>query len=257
MNPCDEEWEQYAMACSTEVSRARLDQKAAQKAVAQKSIAHQIQKTKSGYMRNQKKAHNRILGKGSNHSLGAVRDCDTKELHTDSIKETKTVRRFYHCLADPATPAGKTRDFWPNKAPRQYPWSYRPMKNRNEYDTETVAGKTDIEQMCMEDHIRDMAVLQRVIAHLGNNKTLGAHEIPIELLKHLPLSMHDAVHQLFILMWMTGTNPDGWKESETILLHKKNNESLLENYRPIALANTMYKLWTGLVQECMNMYADH
>jgi hypothetical protein len=25
----------------------------------------------------------------------------------------------------------------------------------------------------------------------------------------------------------------------------------------LALANTMYKLWTGLIQECLNMYADH
>ena len=41
--------------------------------------------------------------------------------------------------------------------------------------------------------------------------------------------------------------------------HKENDESWLENYRPIALANTVYKLklWTGLIQECLNMYADH
>jgi hypothetical protein len=44
---------------------------------------------------------------------------------------------------------------------------------------------------------------------------------------------------------------------ETILLHKKNDETLLENHQPIALANTMYKLWTGLIQECLNMYAVH
>ena len=63
-------------------------------------------------------------------------------------------------------------------------------------------------------------------------------EIPNELLKHLPLSMYDAIHQLFILMWMPGTTPDGWEESETIFLHKKSDVSLLENYRPTALANT-------------------
>ena len=106
-------------------------------------------------------------------------------------------------------------------------------------------------------YIRDKSVLQRVLSHLSNNKTPGPDEIPNELLKHLPASMQDAIHQLFILMWMTSTTPDAWKQSETILLHKKNDETLLENYRPIALANTMYKLWTGLIQECLNTYADH
>ena len=252
-NPCDEIWEVWAKACSTEMSMAKLEQKTARKAHEQKSIANQIQKMQSGYMRNQKKTH--ILGKGSNHSLGAVRDCDTKELHTVPDKVTETVRQFYQRLADPATPAGKTGALLPDEAPRQ--WKHGPMKNRDAFDIETDVGKTDIEQVYIEDHIKDMAVLQIVIAHLSNNKMPGPDEIPNELLKHLPLSMHDAIHQLFILMWMTGTTPDGWKESETILLHKKNDESLLENYRPIALANTMYKLWTGMIQECMNVYADH
>jgi len=34
--------------------------------------------------------------------------------------------------------------------------------------------------------------------------------------------MQDAIHQLFILMWMTSTTPDAWKQPETIMLHKKN-----------------------------------
>ena len=58
-------------------------------------------------------------------------------------------------------------------------------------------------------------------------------------------------------MWMTVTTPDGWKESDTILLRNKSDESLLENYEPVTLANTMYKLWTGLIQERMNVAADH
>ena len=69
--------------------------------------------------------------------------------------------------------------------------------------------------------------------------------------------MHQAIHKLFVLMWLTGTTPDSWKESNTILLHKKNSELLLENYRPIALANTMYKLWTSLIQESLGQYAEY
>ena len=60
--------------------------------------------------------------------------------------------------------------------------------------------------------------------------------------------MHEAIHNVFILTWLTGTTPLNWKASNTILLHKKNSELLLENYKPIALANTMYKLWTSVIQ---------
>ncbi len=81
-------------------------------------------------------------------------------------------------------------------------------------------------------------MFQIVLKHLKNRKAPGPDEIHNEMLKHLPPSMHRALHNLFTLMWMTGTTPDRWKEANTILLHKKNDESLLENYRPIALANT-------------------
>ena len=48
-------------------------------------------------------------------------------------------------------------------------------------------------------------------------------------------------------MWVTGTTPQAWKSSTTILLFKKNDPFDLVNYRPIGLANALYKLWTGTV----------
>ena len=68
--------------------------------------------------------------------------------------------------------------------------------------------------------------------------------------------MLEATHNLLILMWLTGTTPNSWKQSNTILLHKKNDETLLENYGPTALANTLYKLWTGLIQKGLSK-AEH
>jgi len=50
-------------------------------------------------------------------------------------------------------------------------------------------------------------------------------------------------------MWMTGTTPKAWKESQTVLLHEKGSEHDLGNWRPIALANTLYKLWIGVIAE--------
>ena len=40
--------------------------------------------------------------------------------------------------------------------------------------------------------------------------------------------------------------PTSWKTSHTILLYKKHNPTLLSNHCPIALANTIYKLFISL-----------
>ena len=144
---------------------------------------------------------------GSQHSLGAVRESDTKELHTDPGKIKESVQKFFQRLADPATSAGKTGAFLPEEAPRQYPWEHGQMKNQDHFDIESDAGKHGIPEICIEDHIRDKSVLQRVLSHLSNNKTPSPDEIPNELLKHLPASMQDSIHQLFILMRMTSTTP--------------------------------------------------
>ncbi len=121
----------------------------------QQSIEKQTKGTQSGYMRNQKKTHKMILGKGSQPSLGAVWDSDTKELHTDPEKVKQSVQKFYQRLADPATSAGKTGAFLPEEAPRQYPWEHGPMKNQDCFDIETDVGKHGIPDICIEDHIRD------------------------------------------------------------------------------------------------------
>ena len=55
-----------------EMNNATTAQRESQKAHDQESIEDQMKKTQNGYMRYQKKTHKMILGKGSQHSLGAV-----------------------------------------------------------------------------------------------------------------------------------------------------------------------------------------
>jgi hypothetical protein len=64
------------------------------------------------------------------------------------------------------------------------------------------------------------------------------------------------IHKLFIVMWATGITPHSWKASTTCLLHKKGDAMEIGNYRPIGLANTLYKLWTRVVTYVMYEYAE-
>jgi hypothetical protein len=49
-----------------------------------------------------------------------------------------------------------------------------------------------------------------------------------------------------------GITPPNWLHSNTILLYKKNDPVDLTDYRPIALAFALYKLWTS----CLNILAS-
>ena len=54
---------------------------------------------------------------------------------------------------------------------------------------------------------------------------------------------------------MTGSTPASSKKSRTVLLYKKEDPLDIKNYRPTALADTLTKLYNGLLTDCMNDYA--
>ena len=72
----------------------------------------------------------------------------------------------------------------------------------------------------------------------------------------LPEAFHDAMHTLLLHVGKNGKTPISWKTSNTILLYKKGDPLTVKNYRPIALANTIYKLWTSIVTTLMSDFAE-
>ena len=68
--------------------------------------------------------------------------------------------------------------------------------------------------------------------------------------------MRQTIHALFILMWAPGITPKAWKTSEMVLIDKvKGEETELSSYRPVGLANTLYKLWTRMVTNTLYEFA--
>lgn len=61
------------------------------------------------------------------------------------------------------------------------------------------------------------------------------------------------MYKLFILMWMMGTKPKAWEESQTVPLHETGNKHDFGNWRPIEL---VIQLWTGLIAECSYNHAE-
>ena len=163
----------------------------------------------------------------------------------------KYVQSSFQEQAKPASGSTKTKDFRLNNENRKYPWKNGAYSSIDTFTLQTAAGKPECGSISLLEHVRDPCIFQDKMRHLKNGKAPGPDGIPNELLKHLPEGVHQAIHKLFILMWMTGTTPKAWKESQTSLLHTKGNEHDLGNWRPIARAKTLYKLWTGVIAECL------
>jgi hypothetical protein len=73
----------------------------------------------------------------------------------------------------------------------------------------------------------------------------------------MPTEIQETIHMLFITMWATGFTPKAWKISNTIIIDKnKGDETETSSYRPIGLANTLYKLWTRLITSTLYEYAE-
>jgi hypothetical protein len=132
------------------------------------------------------------------------------------------------------------------------PWE---TANLDTFQLETPAlkerDKADILSLVM-----DKETFNSCIRHMAKSKQTGPDGIPNELISSLPGPWHAAIHQLFILMWIMGDTPGCWKDSNTILLYKKNDPMLPTNYRPIGLNNTMGKLWSAMVASVMTSYAE-
>ena len=182
--------------------------------------------------------------------LTCVLNKETVEMLNDPDAVLEYVHSSFQAQAKPASGAATTRAFRPNDGNRKYPWKHGAYSSIDPFTLETAAGKPGFVGTSLLEHVCDPCIFQEKMTHLKNGNAPGPDSIPSEFLKHLPEGVHQVIHKLFILLWMTGTTPKAWKESQTVLLHKKGSKHDLGSWRPIALANTLYKLWTGVIARC-------
>ncbi|GFT18714.1 retrovirus-related Pol polyprotein from type-2 retrotransposable element R2DM [Trichonephila clavipes] len=52
------------------------------------------------------------------------------------------------------------------------------------------------------------------------------------------------ITRIFNICLKMSNIPSAWKTSSTVLIHKKDDPTKLENWRPISLSSTLYKLFT-------------
>ena len=72
----------------------------------------------------------------------------------------------------------------------------------------------------------------------------------------MPEDFHKLLFLFFSHCYKQQQIPSSWKISLTILLYKKGDPSHLTNHRPIALANTIYKLFTNTLTFILSAYGE-
>ena len=91
---------------------------------------------------------------------------------------------------------------------------------------------------------------------LQNNKACGEEDIPNELLKHGGKQMVKALTKIFNLFLIAKWTPQEWNHERVILLHKKGNQSDLNNYRGISLTSNIGKLYVRMINARLSQTAE-
>ena len=182
--------------------------------------------------------------------LEALRDPVTGKIATAPDKVVEIMQEYAKCLLAP-TYIVKDGSYLPEDRPPgfRYPFNDPNLPDNFVLDRMNAApgaANPDTEADLLE-LLMTRGTYEDRLKHLGRGKMVGPDKIPNELLKTLPDPWHDLIHDLFIIMWITGKTPDRWKESNTILLYKKGDTFAPMNYRPIGLSNALYKFWTSNV----------
>ncbi|KAH7718827.1 protein F43G9.7 [Aphelenchoides avenae] len=144
---------------------------------------------------------------------GALRDEDG-ELQTEREAIEEVCRRLYTTLFDSKAEVERTEE--------------------GPAERTTLLPVTDLE-------------VEAALKKFKNGKAPGPDGITAEMLKKGGLLLWKRIAKLFTLCLRTRRIPLKWKESRTVLLHKKGDTEDLKNYRPICILPVIYKLFTKVV----------
>lgn len=105
---------------------------------------------------------------------------------------------------------------------------------------------------------RDISLseLQTSIALSKKNKAPGNDKILNEFYKHVPPNWEHYILNLFNNILYLEATPKKWPEIILSLIHKKGDKSEPNNYRGIALINTLCKLFTQILLSRLNTWLE-
>jgi len=170
------------------------------------------------------------------------------QTHVRNLQNARDAKAFYNSVKQfrrlPRTPNLVPADVWVK--------FYEAEMGKKEID------KTEFFDARHEDLDREITLqeLQRKIKSLKNNKAPGPDDISNEFLKSLSDEAHEAFLNILNVIMTTTKIPIEWHKLETVMLYKKGAKDDPRNYRPISLANTTMKVFTGIITDRLSDWAE-
>lgn len=125
--------------------------------------------------------------------------------------------------------------------------------------TDLFASKQQIQapELTLEEVPEIMpSEVERAIRKMKNGKSPGLDGITVEDLKAGGWTLCKVLSQKFSSYIKTGSIPQQWKTSKTVLLYKKGDKEMIKNYRPICLLSIPYKVFTKVLMNRMERILD-
>src|SRR5690606_11371258 len=91
-----------------------------------------------------------------------------------------------------------------------------------------------------------------IVQHMAKRKAAGPDKIPVELVKELPDTTLQMLVDVINCTLKTHKMLDEWRLSNIWTIYKKGDPCNPNNYRPIALANVFYKVYSLLLTRRLN-----
>ncbi len=79
----------------------------------------------------------------------------------------------------------------------------------------------------------------------------GEDGIPIDCYQHSPPEVYEALAKIYNAIMKNKISPERWRKGTLFMLHKGGSAADCNNYRPIALLNVQYKIFTKILYNRM------
>ena len=112
-----------------------------------------------------------------------------------------------------------------------------------------VTTKLPIPDLPYRMHDIDMEELSTHIKRLKKQKATGPDEIPMETFKELDEQSLEIVLKIMNIWWKNEHIDKEYLRATVCLIYKKGSTAALENYRPISLLNSLYKIYAAIIQK--------